>query len=77
LICALKTQELSRTQTVSKHDTILESQTCRQTEAVLLKSQGAEFERYTDIANTLMARDYKGFGNQAMNGVLECKKLDV
>lgn len=27
-----------------------------------------------DVANTLMARDYKGFGNQAMNGVIECQK---
>lgn len=24
-----------------------------------------------DIATTLMARDYKGFGNQLMTGVLE------
>ena len=24
-----------------------------------------------DVSNTLMARDYKGFGNQAMNGVIE------
>ena len=24
-----------------------------------------------DVAKTLMARDYKGFGNQAMNGVIE------
>jgi len=32
-------------------------------------------ERFTDIANTLMARDYKGFGNQAMNGVVEWKKI--
>lgn len=27
-----------------------------------------------DVSNTLMARDYKGFGNQAMNGVIECQK---
>ena len=42
-------------------------------EAVLLKSQASEFERFTDVANTLMARDYKGFGNQGMNGVIEWK----
>ena len=41
---------------------------------VLLKNQGTEFERFTTIANTLMARDYKGFGNQGMNGVIEWKK---
>jgi hypothetical protein len=27
-----------------------------------------------DIANTLLARDYKGFGNQAMNGVIEIER---
>ena len=45
----------------------------KQMEAVLLKSQASEFERFTDVANTLMARDYKGFGNQGMNGVIEWK----
>ena len=29
------------------------------------------FDKYSDVANTLLARDYKGFGNQGMNGVLE------
>mgnify|MGYP000113350297 FL=1 len=24
-----------------------------------------------EVSNTLMARDYKGFGNQSMNGVVE------
>lgn len=32
------------------------------------------FDRKTDIANSLLARDYKGFGNQSMNGVVECKQ---
>lgn len=50
-----------------------ESATLKQMEAVLLKSQGTELEKFTDIANTLMARDYKGFGNQGMNGVIEWK----
>ena len=31
-------------------------------------------ERETDVASTLMARDYKGFGNQAMTGVMEVKE---
>jgi len=31
-------------------------------------------ERETDVASTLMARDGKGFGNQAMTGVLEWEK---
>ena len=54
---------------------MMESQTCRQTEAVLLSAQGSEFEGFAEVANTLMARDYKGFGNQTMNGALECQKL--
>lgn len=45
----------------------------KQTETVLLKNQCSEIERFTDISATLMARDYKGFGNQAMNGVIEWK----
>lgn len=40
---------------------------------VLLSQRGTHFERKTDIATCLMARDYKGFGNQATNGVIECK----
>ena len=50
-----------------------ESQLGEQKEAVLLKEQGSELEKFTDIASTLMARDYKGFGNQATNGVIEWK----
>lgn len=30
--------------------------------------------KMTDVANTLMARDYKGFGNQEMTGVIEWKQ---
>lgn len=40
----------------------------------LLSNQCGYFERETNIANTLCARDYKGFGNQKMNGVI--KKLE-
>ena len=42
-----------------------------QTATLLLRNQGKQVEKFTDIANTLMARDYKGFGNQAMNAVME------
>ena len=37
----------------------------------LVKNQGEEFTKETDYANTLLARDYKGFGNQEMNCVIE------
>ena len=40
-------------------------------QTVILKNKGTEFEKKTDIATCLMARDYKGFGNQGGNGVLE------
>lgn len=77
LTCALIKQKQSLYQTQYALDTMRESEITRTKQAVLLKSQGAELERFTDVANTLMARDYKGFGNQAMNGVVECKKLNV
>lgn len=51
-----------------------ESATCRQTVAVLLKNKGEDFEKKTDIATCLMARDYKGFGNQFGNGVIEIEE---
>ena len=70
MICVSRTQEKSQSQTALKRDTIAESRTCRQTEAVLLNQH--KVERVTDIAACLMARDYKGFGNlQLGNGVLE------
>ena len=62
-----------KSQTVSRQDMTQESATCGRTETVLLKNQCNDFERHTDIATTLMARDYKGFGNQSMNGVIEWK----
>lgn len=37
----------------------------------LVKNQGEQFAKETDCANTLLARDYKGFGNQEMNYVTE------
>ena len=35
-----------------------------------LSNKGENFDKETDIVNTLLARDYKGFGNQGMNGVI-------
>lgn len=39
----------------------------------LLKNKGTEISRLTENANTLMARDYKGFENQEMNAVIQIK----
>ena len=38
---------------------------------VRLSNKGNKFDGYSDIALTLLARDYKGFGNQQMTGVME------
>ena len=67
-------QQKEKSQTVSRQDMTQESATCGRTETVLLKNQCNDFERHTDIATTLMARDYKGFGNQSMNGVIKWSK---
>ena len=37
----------------------------------LISNQCGKIENETEVANTLLARDYKGFGNQGMNGVIE------
>lgn len=74
---ALTEQSIShnreKLQTVSRQDVTVESQTCGQTETLLLSNQATQIEKQIDIATTLMARDYKGFGNQSMNGVIEWK----
>jgi hypothetical protein len=38
---------------------------------VMLTECATRINSLTNIANTLLARDFKGFGNQAMNGVIE------
>ena len=43
---------------------------------VLLKNKGTELSKETETANTLMARDYKGFGNQEMNAVIQIKNAN-
>lgn len=41
---------------------------------VLVKNKGSEITKETEISNTLLARDYKGFGNQEMNAVMYIKE---
>ena len=61
------------------------SRICKQTEAVsssgvILKNMGSADENRipemneTDVASTILARDYKGLGNYSSNGVLEIRK---
>ena len=40
----------------------------------LFSKQCSIFNKEIDVANTLLARDYKGFGNQSMNGVINAYK---
>lgn len=37
----------------------------------LISQKGERFEKISQYAYSLLARDYKGFGNQAMNGIIE------
>ena len=60
-------------QTASNPNMTQESAIYGQTETLLLKKQGTEIEKRTDIGCTILSRDYKGFGNQPMNGVVEWK----
>lgn len=38
---------------------------------ISVKNQCTKFISESEVANTLLARDYKGFGNQTMNAVIE------
>ena len=60
-------------QTEYQQGTITEFQNAEKLETSLLSNQATKIEKQIDIATTLMARDYKGFGNQPMNGVIEWK----
>lgn len=48
-------------------------QSCIEIRTILLKNKGSEITRETEVSNTLLARDYKGFGNQEMNAVMYIK----
>lgn len=43
----------------------------------LVKNKREIFTKETEYANTLLARDYKGFGNQEMNCVVENNKVAI
>ncbi len=62
-----------------KVESILANFIARQNEAsgINLKDQATTFDGLTDVAHTLMARDYKGFDNQSMTGVIEPSIIKV
>lgn len=44
---------------------------------ILISKQATKFDKTTDVAHCLRARDYKGLDNQSCNGIVEvCCKLD-
>ena len=45
-------------------------------QSILVKNQATEVSKTIDTANTLMARDWKGFGNQDMVAIVESETLD-
>ena len=69
------TREKLKSQTALRQGMTVESQTCRQTEAVLLQnmvdSTKEPYAEVSKVAVTLMARDYKGLNNYGSNGVIE------
>ena len=79
MILQSTSQDSSKSQTVSKQDMMQASATSKQMEAVLLKNMGSTNEtrvptgRKTDIAGTLLSRDYKGLSNYESNGAIEWK----
>jgi hypothetical protein len=39
-------------------------------QGAIVSNQAKNIDHFTEYANTIMARDYKGFGNQGMNAVI-------
>ena len=70
-IYAILDQDCSINRVVSQQDMMLESASILSKEPAFLSQQCQKFDGFTEIACTLMARDYKGIGNQRGLGVLE------
>lgn len=43
----------------------------------LVSNKGENFEKQTEFANTLLARDYKGFGNYKMNCIVDVNDIRI
>lgn len=55
----------------SSHVGSCENENTRQ--GAIISKYAEHIDRLTDCANTLMARDYKEFGNQRMNAIITSK----
>lgn len=79
MICPSTSQDELKLQTASQVEMTEASATERWKEAVSLCNMGSSSEsrvsdaKLTNVANTLLSRDYKGLSNYASNGVIEWK----
>lgn len=74
LTSLLTSQEPLIEPTVSRQDMMQESQISSKMIPVLLSKQATKFERIIEICGTLMARDWKSFGNQPMAAIIVSNK---
>ncbi|MCQ2577478.1 MAG: hypothetical protein MJ176_02990, partial [Treponema sp.] len=65
-----KTEDRRQKNYQEKNNSVKGIRTC------ILKDIGTSFDRFTDVAITLQARDWKGFNNYGSNGVIEIYELD-
>lgn len=49
---------------------------CQNIKTGLFSDCCRQFKKEITVANTLLARDYKGYGNQDMNGVIVFREDD-
>ena len=63
--CLCARYDCGFTKRVSEGTAVLESI------PILVSKKGEKFDKKINEANTLLARDYKGFGNQTMNAVIQ------
>ncbi len=68
------TQEELSKQIASQQGMTAASVISHSIEPVLLSCQASKFDKKIDIAGALLARDYKGLGNQAGNAIIERKE---
>ena len=68
-----RTDGISNTITTLQKDNYVAEPTVEESEkyGIKVRNQATEFAGFDEVAGTLLARDYKGFGNQEMNAILE------
>lgn len=67
-------EQLQRSGVLEQYTEITTNNDSRKNRAVKVSKQGKQVKLNDGKALCLLARDYKGFGNQEMNGVIEWTK---